>query len=153
MSNTYNMIAALKEADLVIGAVLIHGAKAPKLVTRSMLKVMKPSSVIVDVAVDQGGCIETTRPTSHSHPTYFEEGILHYAVTNMPGAFPRTATLALTNATLPYVLKLANWGVEAAVAKDPGLAEGLNVYRGHLVCEPVAQAHQLAFTAYQSLKV
>lgn len=145
MSNRYNLIAALKEADLVIGAVLIPGAKAPCLVTREMLKYMKPNSVIVDVAVDQGGCIETTKPTTHSNPTYYVEGVLHYAVANMPGAFARTATIALTNATLSYALYLANLGAEKALAANDGLLKGLNVYRGKLTCSQVAECHQLRY--------
>ena len=147
-SNKYNLLHALKEADLVIGAVLIYGAKAPHLVTREMLSMMKPGSVIVDVAVDQGGCIETIHPTTHSEPTYYVDGILHYGVANMPGAFPRTATLALTNATLPYVLELAREG-EVTLKRDQLLAEGLNVYRGKLTCTPVAAAHGMKYEAWQ----
>lgn len=147
MSNRYNLIAALKEADLVIGAVLIPGAKTPCLVSRDMLKYMKQNSVIVDVAVDQGGCIETTRPTTHSNPTYVVDGVLHYAVANMPGAFARTATIALTNATLPYALYLANLGPEKALAADAGLLKGLNAYRGKLACPQVAECHHLDYSA------
>ncbi len=124
-------------ADLVVGAVLVAGTLAPTLVTREMLRLMKPRSVVVDVAVDQGGCFETTHPTTHQDPVYYEEGILHYAVANMPGAYPRTSTLALTNVTLPYVLALANKGVARAVKEDPALALGVNVWGGHLTCEGV----------------
>ena len=123
---------SVAEADLVIGGVLIAGQKAPRLVTRNMVKKMKRGSVIVDVAIDQGGCCETSRPTSHSEPTYEVDGVLHYCVTNMPGAVARTSTLALTNATLPYALRLANKGYKKACEDDPGLAMGLNVCLGHM---------------------
>jgi alanine dehydrogenase len=123
---------AVKQSDVVVGAVLLPGAEAPKIVTRAMVASMRPGSVIVDVAVDQGGCFETTRPTSHSEPVYVEEGVTHYCVTNMPGAVPRTSTLALTNATLPYVVALANKGAEDAMRADPSLANGLNTYRGEI---------------------
>jgi alanine dehydrogenase len=123
---------AVKQSDVVVGAVLLPGAEAPKIVTRAMVASMRPGSVIVDVAVDQGGCFETTRPTSHSEPVYVEEGVTHYCVTNMPGAVPRTSTLALTNATLPYVVALANKGAEDAMRADPSLASGLNTYRGEI---------------------
>jgi alanine dehydrogenase len=128
----------LASADLVIGAVLVAGTVAPKLVTRAMLHLMKPRSVVVDVAVDQGGCFETTRATSHQDPVYYEEGILHYAVANMPGAYPRTSTLALTNVTLPYVLDLANKGVTQAIKDDSALALGVNVWHDQLTCKGVA---------------
>ena len=127
-------------ADLVIGAVLIPGASAPKLVSRAMLKHMRPGSVLVDVAIDQGGCFETSHPTTHAEPTFVVDELVHYCVANMPGAVPRTSTQALNHATLPYVLRLADDGLDAALAGDPGLANGLNVHRGHLTCEPVAQA-------------
>ncbi len=127
------------DADLVIGAVLIPGKAAPKLVVRHMLKQMRPGSVIVDVAIDQGGCIETSRPTTHSHPTFMWEHIVHYCVTNMPGAVPRTATLALNNATLPFVLALADKGYHQALLDDPYLLNGMNVYRGHITHEGVAK--------------
>ena len=133
-------------ADLVIGAVLVAGTVAPTLVTREMLHLMKPRAVVVDVAVDQGGCFETTHPTTHQDPVYYEEGILHYAVANMPGAYPRTSTLALTNVTLPYVLALANKGVARAVKEDPALALGVNVWGGHLTCEGVALSQDRACT-------
>jgi alanine dehydrogenase len=141
--------AAIEEsvlaADLLIGAVLVPGAKAPKLVSRALVSKMKPKSVIVDVAVDQGGCIETTRPTTHSEPTYIMEGVLHYCVANMPGIVPRTSTQALTNATLPYLLTLAASGVEAAVRADAGLAKGVNLAHGKVTCRGVAEAHGLRF--------
>ena len=139
-SNPYTIANAVKEADVVIGAVLVPGGKCPILVTKDMVKSMKPGSVIVDVAVDQGGCIETTRPTSHSDPVYVVDGIIHYCVTNIPGIVPRTSTMALTNATLPYALKLANKGFVNAVKDDSALAKGVNVYKGYVTCLPVATA-------------
>jgi alanine dehydrogenase len=145
-SSAYAIHGAISEADLIIGAVLVPGAAAPRLVTREMLKDVPNGAVIVDVAVDQGGCIETTRPTTHSNPTYYEEGVLHYCVANMPGAVPRTSTFALTNATLPYALKLANRGLHAAVASDPGLKEGVNTHAGHLTYEAVAVDQGLEYT-------
>ena len=128
-SNAYNIAEAVETADLVIGGVLITGARAPRLVTREMIGTMRDGSVIADVAVDQGGCVETIHATTHSNPTYIVDGVVHYGVANMPGAVPRTSTLALSNATLPYVMRLANSGAEAAMADDPGLAKGLNIYR------------------------
>lgn len=142
-SNAHNIQEHIKEADLVIGAVLIPGKKAPRLVTKQMLKTMKPGSVIVDVAIDQGGCFESSKPTTHSAPTYVEEGVIHYCVTNMPGACAHTATTALTNATLPYVLKLANLGHRKALLKDPLFLEGLNVCLGHVTHQGVA--HDLGY--------
>ncbi len=139
-SNRHNLEAAMERADLLIGAVLIPGAAAPKLVSRDMLRLMKPGSVIVDVAVDQGGCFETTRPTTHSDPVYEVDGVVHYCVANMPGAVPRTSTLALTNATLPYGLQIANQGFARAVADSEGLREGVNTYAGHITCAPVAES-------------
>ena len=139
-SNRHNLEASLERADLLIGAVLIPGRAAPKLVTREMLGLMKPGSVVVDVAVDQGGCFETTHATTHSDPVYEVDGIVHYCVANMPGAVPRTSTMALTNATLPYAIELANLGVEAAVRKDRGLWNGVNTYAGHITCAPVAES-------------
>jgi alanine dehydrogenase len=139
-SNRYNLLAALRRADVLIGAVLIPGASAPKLVTREMLSEMKRGSVVVDVAVDQGGCFETTRPTTHSDPVYEVDGVVHYCVANMPGAVPRTSTFALNNATLPYALALASRGVEEAARVDPGLAAGFNTYRGAITCRPVAES-------------
>ena len=137
----------LRRADLLIGAVLVPGAAAPKLVSRAMVATMKPGSVIVDIAIDQGGCCETSRPTSHSHPTYVEEGVIHYCVTNMPGAVARTSTFALNNATLPFVLALADKGWRRAIADDPHLRNGLNVHAGKLTCRPVAEALGLPYTA------
>jgi len=133
----------VRGADVVIGAVLVAGAKAPKIVTRDMVASMRDGSVIVDVAVDQGGCIETSRPTTHSDPTYVEEGVVHYCVANIPGAVARTSTLALTSVTLPYLAEIADNGVEGAAQRDPVLAKGLSTLHGHLVSEPVAEAHGL----------
>jgi len=138
-SNSYNIAKAVKHADLVIGGVLIPGAAAPKLVTKAMVKDMKSGAVIVDVAIDQGGCIETAHPTTHSAPSYVMDGVVHYCVTNMPAAVPHTSTLALTNATFPYVMKLAQHGL-AAVKGDPGFREGVNTYRGQVTCAGVAQS-------------
>src|SRR6266852_2455614 len=140
----------VRDADLVIGAVLIAGAAAPKLVTRAMVKTMKPGAVLVDIAIDQGGCFETSRPTTHAEPTYVLDGVIHYCVTNMPGAVPRTSTFALTNATLPYVRALADHGWRQAIANDPGLARGLNVHAGELTHEAVASALGLAFRAFRA---
>jgi alanine dehydrogenase len=140
-SNPLNIADAVEHADAVIGAVLIAGAKAPKLVTREMVNTMKPGSVIVDVAIDQGGCVETDKPTKHSDPTFTVNGVIHYCVTNMPGAVPRTSTIALSNATLPYALKIANLGVMKALKADPALARGLNTFGGNVTCKPVADAH------------
>jgi alanine dehydrogenase len=131
----------VEEADFVIGAVLNRGGRTPRLVSRSVVARMKPGSVVVDVAVDQGGCFETTRPTSHSDPIYVVDGVLHYAVPNMPGIVPRTSTLALTNATLPFIVRLASAGVQRAVRTDPGLAQGVNVINGKVTCKGVAEAH------------
>jgi len=142
-SNRHNMLDQLSRADVVIGAVLLTGAKAPKLVKRADLKVMKQGSVIVDVAVDQGGCIETTKPTTHDQPTYVVDGIIHYAVANMPGGVPRTSTLALTNATFPYAKRLARLGWKEACKKDPSLLLGLNVVEGKVVYPGVAEAFNL----------
>lgn len=145
VSSQYNVAKAIAEADAVIGAVLIPGAKAPYLVTKDMLYLMKPNSVIVDVAVDQGGCIETTHPTTHSNPTYVVNGVLHYAVANMPGAYSRTATVALSAATLPYVLEIANKGYSRALLANRALKRGLNVYKGVLTSEAVAAAHSMVW--------
>ncbi|HYY57254.1 MAG TPA: alanine dehydrogenase [Pyrinomonadaceae bacterium] len=145
-SSAYMIHDAVSQADLIVGAVLVPGAAAPKLVTRGMLRDVPDGAVIVDVAVDQGGCIETTHPTTHSDPTYYVEGVLHYCVANMPGAVPRTSTFALTNATLPYALKLANKGFIAAIQSDPGLKEGVNTYAGRLTYEAVALAQELEYT-------
>ncbi|MDT4954171.1 MAG: alanine dehydrogenase [Acidobacteriota bacterium] len=145
-SSAYMIHDAVSQADLIVGAVLVPGAAAPKLVTRSMLKDVQKGAVIVDVAVDQGGCIETTHPTTHSNPTYYVEDVLHYCVANMPGAVPRTSTFALTNATLPYALKLANKGFIDAIASDAGLKAGVNTYGGKLTYEAVALAQGLDYT-------
>ncbi|HVE67260.1 MAG TPA: alanine dehydrogenase [Solirubrobacteraceae bacterium] len=139
-SSTLEVEERLPTADLVIGAVLIHGARAPRVITRAQLGLMKRGAVLVDVSIDQGGCFETSRPTTHSDPTYDVDGVTHYCVTNMPGAVPITSTYALTNATLPYVSALAREGVHAAVAADPGLRRGLNVAAGAVTYEPVAEA-------------
>ncbi|MEA3288015.1 MAG: alanine dehydrogenase [Candidatus Marinimicrobia bacterium] len=136
----------LPKVDLVVGAVLLPGAKAPKLITREMLGLMKKGSVIVDVAVDQGGCVETCKPTTHENPTFFVDDVLHYCVANMPGAVPYTSTIALTNATLPYVVNLANNGVKAALKADDGFALGLNMVDGKVTCEAVAEAFGLEYT-------
>jgi alanine dehydrogenase len=150
-SNSYNIALATREADLVIGGVLIPGATAPKLVTREMVARMKPGAVIVDVAIDQGGCVETARPTSHSNPSYKVDGVVHYCVTNMPGAVPHTSTLALTNSTFPYLLRLANLGPREALRQDVGLAEGLNTWLGSLTHRGVAESQQRALTAAASV--
>jgi alanine dehydrogenase len=140
----------VSEADLVIGAVLVPGASAPKLVGKDILKSMRPGSVMVDVAIDQGGCFETSRPTTHQNPTYVVDGVVHYCVTNMPGAVPRTAACALNNATIPFILALANKGAEKAFADDAYLAQGLNVYKGGIAYEAVARALKMPFVKYQS---
>jgi len=145
-SNAYNMAQSLAKTDLVVGAVLIPGASAPKLVTRDQIMGMKSGAVIVDVAVDQGGCIETTRPTTHDSPVFKVGEVTQYCVANMPGAVPRTSTIALTNVTLPYALKLANLGAEQAVRQDPHLKEGVNVYRGFLTYRAVADSQNLEYT-------
>ena len=150
-SSAYMIHDAVSQADLIVGAVLVPGAAAPKLVTRSMLKDVPKGAVIVDVAVDQGGCIETTHPTTHSNPTYYVEDVLHYCVANMPGAVPRTSTFALTNATLPYALKLANKGFIDAIASDPGLKAGVNTYGGKLTYEAVATAQGLQYTSLDEM--
>lgn len=142
-STTENIAAAVQDADLVIGSVLLPGAAAPKLVSRDMVRAMRDGSVVVDVAIDQGGCFETSRPTTHADPYYIEEGVVHYCVTNMPGGVARTATLALNNATLPYVLKLADKGWRNAMADDAGLLGGLNVHDGHVTHAGVAEAQSL----------
>jgi alanine dehydrogenase len=138
------------DADVVVGAVLVAGAAAPKLVTREMVKKMKPRSVMVDISIDQGGCFETSRPTTHAEPTYVVDGVIHYCVTNMPGAVPRTSTYALTNATLPFVHALTDHGWRKALAHDPHLARGLNVHEGAITHEAVARDLGLAFRAYEA---
>ena len=141
----------VSEADLVIGAVLLPGAAAPKLITRPMLKTMRPGSVIVDIAIDQGGCCETSKPTTHSNPTYVVDDVVHYCVANMPGAVARTSTFALNHATLPFTLALADKGWRAALKDDPNLRAGLNVCEGKLTCAPVAEAHGLKAVSPQSV--
>jgi alanine dehydrogenase len=146
--STRDAIAQLvKRADLLIGAVLVPGAAAPKLISREMVKTMKSGAVIVDIAIDQGGCSETSRPTTHSNPTYVEEGVIHYCVTNMPGSVARTSTFALNNVTLPFVLEIANQGWREALRGNPNLLMRLNVHRGNVTCAPVAQAHGLPYVA------
>jgi alanine dehydrogenase len=151
MSNHYNIREAIAEADLVIGAVLIPGAKAPHLITRDMLKLMSPGTVVVDVAVDQGGCIETCKPTTHEDPTFIIDDIVHYCVANMPGAVPYTSTLALTNATLPYALQLANKGWKKACADNEELKKGLNVANGKIVYKGVSDAWGLPFSEVETV--
>jgi alanine dehydrogenase len=146
VSNEYSIRELVKDHDLVIGGVLIPGAKAPKLITRDMLKTMRPGTVLVDVAVDQGGCIETCKPTTHENPTYIIDDVVHYCVANMPGAVPYTSTLALTNATLPYAIKLANQGWKKACAENNDLKLGLNVIKGEVVYKAVADAFNLPYT-------
>jgi len=138
-------------ADLVIGAVLIPGAKAPHLVTGDMVRAMRPGSVIVDISIDQGGCVETAHVTTHSNPVYVEHDVVHYCVGNMPGAVPRTSTYALTNVTLPYAIDIASRGLEGAIRADPALALGVNAYRGHVTNLGVAEAHGMECTELGSL--
>ena len=146
--------AVCQRADLVIGTVLIPGAAAPKLISAATVKAMKPGSVIVDVAIDQGGCAETSRPTTHSNPTYLVDEVVHYCVTNMPGAVARTSTFALNNCTLPFVLELADEGARRALGEDPNLRNGLNVYEGLVTCRAVADALGLKYTpAEQALRL
>jgi alanine dehydrogenase len=150
-SNSYNIERAVRDADLVIGGVLIPGAAAPKIVTKAMVSKMKKGAVIVDVAIDQGGCIETAHPTTHSNPSYEVDGVVHYCVTNMPAAVPNTSTLALTNATFPYVLKLARLGADAAIREDKGIAEGVNTLNGVLTYGAVAAAQKREWQAVAKL--
>jgi alanine dehydrogenase len=149
--NPYNISEALKDADVAIGAVLVPGARAPILVSREIVRTMKPGSIIVDVAIDQGGIFETSRPTTHEDPVYEEEGVIHYCVTNMPGAVPRTSTFALTNVTLSYAVELANMGFLEAMKKDLVLAKGVNVYAGCITNQGVADAHELEYKPLQDL--
>jgi alanine dehydrogenase len=142
---------AVAEADLLVGAVLVKGARAPRVVTRRMVARMSKGSVVVDVSVDQGGCIETIRPTKHSDPVYFVDGVLHYGVTNMPGAVPRTSTIALSNATLPYVVKLASQGIPGALVSNPDLAKGVNTHRGNVTYRAVADAFGLEYTPLEKI--
>ncbi|MFI1772963.1 alanine dehydrogenase [Thalassobellus citreus] len=144
-SSEYNIRKHIVDADLIIGGVLIKGAKAPKLITRDMLKEMRPGTVMVDVAVDQGGCFETTKPTTHQDPTYIIDEVVHYSVANMPGAVPYTSTMGLTNVTLPYVIKLANEGWEKACENNAPLAKGLNIVKGEIVYKEIAEAFDLEF--------
>ena len=151
IADSFNIRMVVKYADLLIGAVLIPGAKAPKLITRDMLKTMKPGAVFIDEAIDQGGCSETSRPTTHSNPIYEEEGIIHYTVANMPGAVPRTATRALTLNTLPYVLELADKGWKKAVRENPSLAKGVNIVNGKITYKAVAEAFGLPYTPLEEV--
>ena len=146
MSSTATIRELVQRADIIIGSVLIPGAKAPKLVTRDMLKLMKPGTIMVDVAIDQGGCFESSHPTTHDNPTFIEEGITHYCVTNMPGAAAMTSTMALTNATLPYALRLANKGWKQACKDDAGLKQGLNIAQGKVTFKGVSDAFGLPYT-------
>jgi len=150
-SNPINIEEACTRADLVIGAVLVTGAAAPKLVSKELVSRMSKGSVIVDVAVDQGGCIETCRPTTHDHPTYEVDGVVHYCVANMPGAVPHTSTWALTNTTIAYAVKIAEQGLVPAIKADPALAKGVNTYAGHVTYEPVAQAHKVEYVSTAKL--
>ena len=145
-SNRHNIEAELPTTDLVISSVLIPGAKAPHLITKDMLPLMKQGSVVVDVAIDQGGSLDTSKATTHSEPTYVVDGVVHYAVANIPGAVPFTSTLALTNATMPYALKLADLGWKEACKKDPGLADGVNIVDGKVTFKAVAEAFDLPYT-------
>ncbi|GIU99716.1 MAG: alanine dehydrogenase [Actinomycetota bacterium] len=151
MSSDLAIERLVLDADLVIGAVLIPGARAPHLVTEEMVRAMRPGSVIVDISIDQGGCVATSRMTTHSHPVFVEHDVVHYCVGNMPGAVPRTSTYALTNVTLPYALDIATKGLEAAVREDPALALGVNVYRGHVTNRGVAEAHGMPYTELGAL--
>lgn len=150
-SNNYNITNAVKDADLVIGSVLIPGAKAPKLVTEEMIKLMEPGSVVVDVAIDQGGCIETSHPTTHADPTYVKHDVVHYAVANIPGAVPRTSTLALTNVTLPYAVRIANKGWKQAMIDEVPLRKGANTIEGKIVYKAVADAFDLEYTPVEKV--
>lgn len=151
MSNEYNIRSLLDSHDLIVGAVLIPGAKAPHLITKDMLKEMKPGTVVVDVAVDQGGCIETCKPTTHEDPTYFVDEVLHYCVANMPGAVPYTSTLALTNATLPYAIQLASKGWKQACSENEELKKGLNIVEGRVVYKGVSEAFDLPYTPVEDV--
>jgi alanine dehydrogenase len=150
-SNTWTIRQAIRQADLVIGAVLIPGAAAPKLVKRDMIPAMKPGTVVVDVCIDQGGCLETSRPTSHSSPVYAVDGVIHYCVPNMPASVPHTSTFALTNATIPYLLKLANEGLERACLESPALRQGVNTYHGHVTHPRVAESRNSPYTDIMTL--
>jgi alanine dehydrogenase len=145
-SNEFNIRKHIKTHDLIIGGVLIPGAKAPKLITRDMLKEMRPGTVVVDVAVDQGGCVETSKPTTHQDPVFIIDDVVHYCVANMPGAVPYTSTVALTNVTLPYVLKLADKGWETACAQDEVLKKGVNIVSGNVVYEEISEVFDIPYT-------
>jgi alanine dehydrogenase len=151
MSNPANIRRAISEADLLVGAVLIPGAKAPKLVTRDMLKLMKKGSVVVDVAVDQGGCVETIKPTTHDNPIYEIDGVIHYGVANMPGAVPMTSTIALTNATLPYAIQIANHGFPKVAKINPSISKGVNIAYGKVTFKGVAESFHLAYTPIEEI--
>jgi alanine dehydrogenase len=151
MSDQLTLEQRTREADVVVGAVLIPGAKAPNLVTAEMVASMRPGSVVIDISIDQGGCIETAHMTTHSNPTYVESGVVHYCVGNMPGAVPNTSTYALTNVTLPYILDIANNGLEEAVRRDPALARGVNAYGGLVTNQAVAEAHDMDATPLSSV--
>jgi len=151
MSNRINIEQEISTADVVIGAVLIPGAKAPRIITRQMLSRMQPGTVIIDISIDQGGCFETSRPTTHSHPVYEIDGVLHYCVANMPGAFPRSSTFALVNATHQFGLLIANRGWKQAALESGPIRGGINIARGHIVCKPVADAHGLKYTPLDDL--
>ncbi len=144
-SSEASLIELLPTVDLLIGAVLVPGARAPKLITREMLRMMKPGSVLVDIAIDQGGCVETSRPTTHHDPTFIEEGVVHYCVANMPGAYARTATQALTNATYRYIETLAEFSLAEAVNRQSGLLHGIEIQDGKLTCKAVAEAHGIGY--------
>jgi alanine dehydrogenase len=150
-SNPLTIAQAVQRADLLVGAVLVKGAKAPQLVTRDMIGTMAPGSVVIDVAVDQGGCMETSHPTTHSDPTFTVEGVVHYCVANMPGAVPRTSTYALSNATLPYVARLANRGILPAITTDPALRKGVNTYQHQITYPSVAHAFDWECTAIETM--
>jgi alanine dehydrogenase len=150
-SNRLSVEQVVLDADLVIGAVLVPGARAPKLLSEDHIRAMRPGSLLVDISIDQGGCFETSRMTTHSDPTYVVHDVVHYCVGNMPGAVPHTSTYALTNATLPYVVELANQGLETAVREDPLFAPGVNTYKGSVVYEPVAEAHGLDWVPLDQL--
>ena len=146
-SDKINLKDYISECDLLIGGVLVPGSNAPKIITKDMIKEMKSGSVIVDVAIDQGGCVETSKPTTHANPTYVVDDVVHYCVANMPGGVPRTSTLALNNATLPYLVKLANNGYQKALSEDKNFLAGLNVYKGHVTYKAVADTFGYKFTS------
>lgn len=149
-SSEASILEMLPAVDLLIGAVLVPGAKAPKLISRDMLRLMQPGSVLVDIAIDQGGCVETSHPTTHQNPTFVEEGIIHYCVANMPGAYAKTATQALTNVTYRFIETLAGFPLDEAVVRQPGLAGGVNVFDGRITCQAVADAHGLEYTPFRA---